>query len=162
MNKKKNKSSRAASGRRTQFLPKITPDTILLQNSDICLIVVILLFLFFIFVNTGAFISLSLLVSFWLNHWGKWNIVTHDGIVRLNWKRSRFYLQTFRSLSRRDPGLIMWNLSFVWFTVLKLLLINQKMSHFAPGYPMLQISNYCQSPGKSCTPIYDFLWWYLF
>ena len=79
---------------------------------------------FFIFVYTGALISLSLLFHF-APVTGE-SETTHDGILSLNWKQSRLYLQVFCSLIRRDQGLIMRKLFFFRFMAFKLYLIDKK------------------------------------
>ena len=80
-------------------------------------------------------ISLFFLVSLFRNHRRKWNTATHDGIVPLPWKQSRFYLWTFFCLCRRDQGLITTCLGYLRFMVFKLKVINQKSVSLCSSYP---------------------------
>ena len=90
---------------------------------------------FSFFFNIEFVIFLFMLVSLWSSHWEKWDTVTH--VIQLPCKKTRFYLRTFPSLSRRDQSLTMPSLAFIKFMFLNL--INQNVSHFAPGYPNMTL-----------------------
>ena len=92
---------------------------------------------------------LFMLVSLCSSHWEKWDNVTH--VIQLPCKKSRFSLRTFSSLSRRDQSLPMPNLTFIKFMFLNL--VNQKVSHLAPGYPNMTILDNIQY--QHCLYIYD-------
>ena len=92
---------------------------------------------------------LFMLVSLCSSHWEKWDNVTH--VIQLPCKKSRFSLRTFSSLSRRDQSLPMPNLTFIKFMFLNL--VNQKVSHFPPGYPNMTILDNLQY--QHCLYIYD-------
>ena len=107
---------------------------LLLQNSNCCTILVVLCYGFH-FPQYCSFNFLIFAFSLFPNHWADQPTSSHNGVVLLPWKQSRFCLWTFCVLTEIGQDLIMRSLSIIRFMVFKLILINQNCILNFPRLP---------------------------